>query len=741
MPTIRCIYSCSIIVFALFAGPALAQLSEADIADLRAQGLAEGWTFTIGENDATAYALEDLCGLVEPPDWRKEAHFDPCVASRDLPAAYDWRNETGCPPIRNQGGCGSCWAFATVGALECNILIKDGLSMNLSEQWLVSCNRDGWSCDGGWFAHDYHEWKTDKCGRVGAVLEADFPYVGQDLSCNCPHDHPYLIENWSYIGSQYGIPTVSAMKQAILNYGPISVAIYAGSAFHGYDGGIFNACFNGTPNHAVVLVGWNDAEGCWIMRNSWGSNWGEGGYMRIAYGCSQIGYAACYVDYHYMDCNQNEIRDLCDVDCGSSGGDCDVPGCGGSLDCNANNVPDECDVALMDCNGNNTPDDCDIAGGTSTDCNDNGYPDECMSLEKDCNTNNAPDECDVLSGTSYDCNGNSIPDECEVSELDCNGNSIPDDCDVAGVTSADCNGNVIPDECEVAVLDCNDNGIPDDCDADHGDSDDCNGNHVPDECEPDCNHNGIADECDLVPAQYVEAADYGGDAQTICPNITYYGSTIGATNDGSSTCGDSNSAPDVWYYYKTDAYGGLTVSLCESSYDTVLSIHSGYPGTESNQLVCNDNYCGERSRVYMSLSPLADYWIRISGADGAVGDFVMILSGPACAYVDCNNNGVPDECEPDCNTNGRPDECDITQGFSTDADPDGIPDDCQILGDLNCDGSINSLDITPFVLALTDTVIYGVQNPDCLINNGDLNQDGSINSLDIDQFVDLLIGG
>ena len=116
----------------LFAAPAWCQLTGEDIAALRERGRIDGWTFTVGENEAGQYSLDQLCGLRVPEDWQKGASFDPCTPSRSLPEAYDWRDYGGLPPVRNQGGCGSCWAFATVGPLECNIRIKDGITVNLS---------------------------------------------------------------------------------------------------------------------------------------------------------------------------------------------------------------------------------------------------------------------------------------------------------------------------------------------------------------------------------------------------------------------------------------------------------------------------------------------------------------------------------------------------------------------------------------------------------------------------------
>ncbi len=289
------------VLLLIIARPAMGQLSPEDIEVLREQGRAEGWTFTVGENEATNRSLDELCGFQAPDNWWVGARFNPFSEKRTLPDSFDWRDLGGCTPVRNQASCGSCWAFGTVGPLECNILIRDGVTVNLSEQWLVSCNREGWGCGGGFWAHDYHEWETDSCGGTGAVMEVDFPYVASDVPCDCPYAHEYYIDGWAYIGSSGGIPPVEAIKEAILDYGPVSVAVTANSAMQAYGGGVFNGCMSGEINHAVTLVGWDDNQGdngVWFMRNSWGAGWGEeGGYMRIPYGCSSIGYAACYIDY------------------------------------------------------------------------------------------------------------------------------------------------------------------------------------------------------------------------------------------------------------------------------------------------------------------------------------------------------------------------------------------------------------------------------------------------------------
>ncbi len=287
--------------------PVFGQLTEDDIAAMRERGKDEGWTFTVSLNPATQYSHEQLTGLVLPDNWEELGNFDPCIPSRDLPDSFDWRDYADLPPAKNQGGCGSCWAFATVGPLECLIRLKDDSMVDLSEQWLVSCNQNGYGCEGGGFVcHQYHVWQVDPCDSTGAVLESDFPYVESEVPCNCPYTHPYLGEYWNYIGSGGGTPSVSAMKQAIIEYGPISVSINATDAFEAYDDGVFNECVGGPTDHAVTLVGWDDNQGTsgvWFLRNSWGTYWGEDGYCRIEYGCNAVGYAASYIYYQPININ------------------------------------------------------------------------------------------------------------------------------------------------------------------------------------------------------------------------------------------------------------------------------------------------------------------------------------------------------------------------------------------------------------------------------------------------------
>ena len=215
----------------------------------------------------------------------------------DLPAAFDWRNLDGCTPIKDQGSCGSCWAFATMGVMESKIKIVDSVETDLSEQWLVSCTGAGSCSGGGMTSFNYmYKW-LDDCNQIGAVLESDFPYAAYDLPCGCPYERPYRISGWNSLGHS---PSTFQIKYAIYNYGPVGAAVYVNNAFKAYNGGVFNACEDHETNHVIVLVGWDDTlgeNGAWILRNSWSTDWGEDGYMYIEYNCSRVGSNAVYVSY------------------------------------------------------------------------------------------------------------------------------------------------------------------------------------------------------------------------------------------------------------------------------------------------------------------------------------------------------------------------------------------------------------------------------------------------------------
>lgn len=237
-----------------------------------------------------------------------------------LPASWDWRNYGIVPDVRDQGGCGSCWAFGTVGAMESAIAKAGGGLTDLSEQFLVSCNWEGWSCENGGMTADKYHYNTlaNQQSQIGAVLESADPYTGTDGSCTA-YAHPYKLGGWSFVnnGNDGSHPTVAQIKNAIYTYGPVTAAVCADgvnwngndyTGWYDYTGGVYNPpagtaqnnCYGGT-DHMIVIVGWDDTTkpASWIVRNSWGSAWGENGYMNLAYDpyykTSHIGEGASWV--------------------------------------------------------------------------------------------------------------------------------------------------------------------------------------------------------------------------------------------------------------------------------------------------------------------------------------------------------------------------------------------------------------------------------------------------------------
>ncbi|MBN2046806.1 MAG: protease inhibitor I42 family protein [Anaerolineaceae bacterium] len=215
-----------------------------------------------------------------------------------VPDSFDWstsNNSKGAnmmTAVKNQGNCGSCWSFAAVGAMEAVMKIQGQGDQDLAEQYLVSCNNDGWSCGGGWAPHDYHASKGGKQSNApGAVFESDFAYTAQDTTCKNISNHPYALSSWGSVNDD-----VDSLKAALYEYGPLWTTVCA-DGWGSYSGGVFRDNNCSQVNHAVVLVGWDDSTESWKIKNSWGSGWGEGGYMRIGWGVNGIGQYSSYVVY------------------------------------------------------------------------------------------------------------------------------------------------------------------------------------------------------------------------------------------------------------------------------------------------------------------------------------------------------------------------------------------------------------------------------------------------------------
>ncbi len=234
-------------------------------------------------------------------------------ASSSLPEEFDWRDNNGdwTTPIRNQGGCGSCWAFGSTATFESyweRVQNDPDLNPDFAEQYLVSCDTANDGCDGG-FSTALASFVTrpGASGGIGIVNESDYPYSATTTTCkSLAGIARYTVPSggsWSYLAGDCVISSVEATKRTIYKYGPVNAYFYATDAFSTYTGGIFEdpghdygAC---QTNHVIDLVGWGHDpvknKDYWIAKNSWGTSWGESGWFRIYVDQCRIGEGVAYL--------------------------------------------------------------------------------------------------------------------------------------------------------------------------------------------------------------------------------------------------------------------------------------------------------------------------------------------------------------------------------------------------------------------------------------------------------------
>jgi cathepsin L len=290
------------------APPAIKQ----QLTDFRQFISAKQLSFSVGYTTAMERKLTQITGDVIPPDMvqiaqRQNALADqllkvdfqtraaflqanpgklreiiveplPCAARRQ----FDWRTQGIVTPVKDQGPtCGSCWSFAVVGALESSWIKRNGQSSDESEQYVLA-NSGAGSCAGGTRA-------TANAFLVstGTALETVVPYTASNGPQNPNVATPYDAVATGVIDGEY--PSVQKIKEALCQYGPVSASVNATPLFQAYSSGIFNENNPGATNHAVVIIGWDDDKGAWLIKNSWGTGWGENGYMWIKYGSNKIG--------------------------------------------------------------------------------------------------------------------------------------------------------------------------------------------------------------------------------------------------------------------------------------------------------------------------------------------------------------------------------------------------------------------------------------------------------------------
>lgn len=212
-----------------------------------------------------------------------------------IPDSWDWRDHNGVTPVKNQGSCGSCWTFSTVGSLEAHELLKYKSFTPMSEQQLVDCasTTGNHGCEGGLpsWAFLYVE------GATGISTETAYPYFAKDRPCTVDPSTFVLDVHGGSVNITQGDEV--ELADALYNHGPVSVAFEVVDGFRDYKTGVYKStvCKDTTEdvNHAVVAVGYGTENGTpyWLVKNSWGTDWGDEGYFKIERGTNMCGIAVC----------------------------------------------------------------------------------------------------------------------------------------------------------------------------------------------------------------------------------------------------------------------------------------------------------------------------------------------------------------------------------------------------------------------------------------------------------------
>lgn len=240
-------------------------------------------------------------GLIKDP---KRAygllHFSTNSFNAPMQAEYDVEQDGGKTPLRDQGGCGSCWAFGGTQTFEIGMQKFGGKTIDFSEQDLVG--KLFYGCGGGYFTGEFQT-------KTGQLDEAHCPYKGTNFKCPAG---PIAAKasNWGLVGQPNRPPTDEELQASILAYGSVAATVGADTRFANLKGDIATGCPSTQTNHIVTLVGWKTVAGkvYFKVKNSWSSAWGNAGYMYIPRGCWNLAEEASWLSVSQVPCQPPKVR-------------------------------------------------------------------------------------------------------------------------------------------------------------------------------------------------------------------------------------------------------------------------------------------------------------------------------------------------------------------------------------------------------------------------------------------------
>lgn len=294
---------------------------KAQLSQLRTRIARENLSFTVGYTGVSGVPISQLAGDINQVpsaevqqiktlmqrttgaiQLRQNNGRSSIARSNSLPSVFDARSKGWVSPVRDQQSCGSCWAFAAVAMYESNYLKTNPGTIDASEQHALDCVQG--SCNGG-LSYRVYNWMVNDNKTL--KTEAAYPYKADDQSCpRTGGSSQYAAESWKVLrsdGDVNKVADVTTIKKGILQYGAVNASLRVNGDWSNYTGGVLNGMptdfSNPSSNHAILIIGWNDRLGAWLVKNSWGTDWGMDGFCWVKYNHYNIGKRAAIVTAKY----------------------------------------------------------------------------------------------------------------------------------------------------------------------------------------------------------------------------------------------------------------------------------------------------------------------------------------------------------------------------------------------------------------------------------------------------------
>jgi C1A family cysteine protease len=209
-------------------------------------------------------------------------------AWKGRPAFVDWRTKGKVTRVKDQGQCGSCWAFSVTAAVESQIAIKRNELIELSEQQLIDCDSENRGCSGG-----YRPWAFKYIESKGQTIEQLYYYTGRKGECRNITANLRKIDNHKYLGNDE-----DKIADWVAEHGPVSFGVNVTRGMYQYSSGVFNpsedeCAHHSLGSHAMIFVGYGEMNGetYWLIKNSWATSYGDSGYLKMKRGVNSCGLA------------------------------------------------------------------------------------------------------------------------------------------------------------------------------------------------------------------------------------------------------------------------------------------------------------------------------------------------------------------------------------------------------------------------------------------------------------------